>query len=110
MKKIIAFFTKGSKIRNILVYLYRGLVVANAAFVAGFAALKVEKPEDDAYAKLEDIPEYLEAAAKAVKKILEWMGVDTRDIELTASRDVSLTTGQPAETRPLRGITEALKD
>lgn len=105
MKKIIAFFTKGSKIRNILVYVYRGLVVAKAAFEAGFAALKVERPEDDAYAKLENIPEYLETAAKAVKKILEWMGEDTRSIEDMVNRDNrGLDDGYA-----LREITDGLK-
>ncbi len=107
MKKIIAFFTKGSKIRNILIYVYRGLVVAKAAFEAGFAALKVERPEDDAYAKLENIPEYLDAAAKAVKKILEWIGEDTHAIEEMVDRDGQCI--NCGNNFALREITDGLK-
>lgn len=105
MKKIIAFFTKGSKIRNILIYVYRGLVVGKAAFVAGFEALKVERPEDKAYAKLENIPEYLDAAAKAVKTILGWIGVDEREIQDYVDRDFAANDG-----KALADITTALKN
>ena len=105
MKKIIAFLTKGSKIRNILIYVYRGLVVGKAAFVAGFEALKVERPEDKAYAKLENIPEYLDAAAKAVKTILGWIGVSDRDIQDLVDRDFNAN-GSDALTE----ITTALKN
>lgn len=105
MKKIIAFLTKGSKIRNILIYVYRGLVVGKAAFVAGFEALKVERPEDKAYAKLENIPEYLDAAAKAVKTILGWIGVDERDIQEYLDRDSNADDG-----KALAEITTALKN
>lgn len=105
MKKIIAFLTKGSKIRNILIYVYRGLVVGKAAFVAGFEALKVERPEDKAYAKLENIPEYLDAAAKAVKTILGWIGVDEREIQDYVDRDFAANDG-----KALAEITTALKD
>lgn len=110
MKKFIAWLTKGSKIRNILVYVYRGLVVSKAAFEAGFAALKVERPEDKVYPKLEGIPEYLGTAAIAIKKILEWIGEDTRSIEAEATRDVALTTGEVKENQALREITSALKE
>lgn len=109
MKKIIAFLTKGSKIRNILIYVYRGLVVADAAFQAGFAALKIERPEDKVYAKLEGIPEYLETAAKAVRTILEWMGVDTRSVEEAVARDAALARGESVETAALREITTGIK-
>ena len=105
MKKIIAFLTKGSKIRNILIYVYRGLVVGKAAFVAGFEALKVERPEDKAYAKLENIPEYLDAAAKAVKTILGWIGVDERDIQELVDRDYNSNSNTA-----LGEITTALKE
>lgn len=105
MKKIFAILTKGSKIRNILIYVYRGLVVGKAAFVAGFEALKVERPEDKAYAKLENIPEYLDTAAKAVKTILTWIGVDDRDIQELADRDNNAEDG-----KALAEITKALKE
>ena len=110
MKKIIAFIKYGSKIKNILIYIYRGLVVADAAFQAGFARLKEERPEDDAYAKIENIPEYLETAAAAVKKILEWIGADTRAIDDMVSRDVSITRGEAVESLALREITYSLKN
>lgn len=105
MKKLIAFLTKNSKIRKILIYVYRGLVVAKAAFVAGFDALKVERPEDKAYAKLENIPEYLETAAKAVKTILMWLGVSDNELLDFISRDSNTEDG-----KALAEITTALKN
>jgi hypothetical protein len=105
MKKIFAILTKASKMKNILIYVYRGLVVGKAAFVAGFEALKVERPEDKAYAKLENIPEYLDAAAKAVKTILTWIGVDDREIQDFVDRDFNAEDG-----KALAEITTALKN
>ena len=104
MKKLIAFLTKGSKIRNILIYVYRGLVVGKAAFVAGLEALKVERPDDKAYAKLENIPEYLDVAAKSIKTILTWIGVGEVDIQELVDRDFAAN-GPDA----LAEITTALK-
>ena len=89
MKKLLSFLTKGSKIKRILTYLYRGLVVVKAAFESGFDALKKEKPEDKSYDKFTGVSKYLDVAIKAVGIILGWIGVDVDSLYLDARTEAS---------------------
>lgn len=108
MKRLFLFFSKAAKIKQILTYLYRGLVVAKAAFDAGFAALKKEKPNDKIYEKLEGITEYLDVAIKAVGKILEWFGVDTEKVASEAVEEVK--SGKKKGNPALDKVTNDLKE
>ena len=102
------FFNKASKIKQILTYLYRGLVVAKAAFDAGFAALKKEKPTDKAYEKLEGITDYLDVAITAVATILGWFGVDTEKVASEAIEEVK--SGKKKGNPALDKVTNDLKE
>ena len=108
MKRLIMFFKKASKIKQILTYLYRGLVVAKAAFDAGFAALKKEKPEDKVYEKLEGITDYLDVAITAVATILGWFGVDTEKVASEAMKEVK--SGKKKGNPALDKVTNDLKE
>lgn len=108
MKKLILFFTKGTKIRRILTYLYRGLVVAKAAFDSGFEALKKEKPDDKIYEKLEGITEYFEIAIKAVGTVLKWLGGDVEKVAAEALEEAK--SGKKKGNPALDKVTNDLKE
>jgi len=84
MKKLIAWLTKSSKIVRILTYVYRGLVVAQAAYRPAIEKLKELQPDLGVYDILDQIGDYIDVATKAVKTILDWLGADTDEIKAKA--------------------------
>lgn len=78
MKKIIAWFTKGTKISNILTYIYKGLIVVQAGFDSAVEKLKVAYPDLTFFDVLEEISEYVKVALEALEKILSWLGCNVQ--------------------------------
>lgn len=84
MKKFFAWLTKSSKIVRILTYIYRGLVVAQAAYKPAIDKLKELQPDLGVFDILDQIGEYIDVAAKAVKTVLDWLGANTEEIKAKA--------------------------
>lgn len=87
MKKIIAWFTKGTKIVRILTYIYKGLIIASAGFDAAVEKFKKQFEDASFIPTLDTISEYMAVAIDALEKILEWFGVDTEAVALEAKHE-----------------------
>ena len=79
-KKIIAFFTKGSKIARILRYIYNGLFIATKALSSAIAALQEVEPDKNVKVieTLKVVLTYTDTAMQALQKIIEWIGGESK--------------------------------
>ena len=79
-KKIIAFFTKGSKIARILQYIYNGMFIATKALSSAISALQEVEPDKNAKVMetLKVVLSYTDTAMQALQKIIEWIGGESK--------------------------------
>ena len=106
MKKLITWLSKGTKIIKILTYLYTGLVVAKSAIASALETLTEVKPDLDQKVVeiLQQVVEYVGVAADAIKKVLEWFGVDTKAIDVKASNKDELSAQLKEESQKLKEL------
>lgn len=79
-KKIIAFFSKGSKIARILQYVYNGLFIATKALSSAIAALQEVEPDKNVKVieTLKTVLSYADTSMQALQKIIEWIGGESK--------------------------------
>jgi hypothetical protein len=88
MKKLIAFFSKFSKIVSIVEYVYKGILVAVDVVTLVKKEIAEIKPDFHYLPALDKVIDYLNKAAEAVALVLKWLGGNTEVVAAAARAEV----------------------
>lgn len=108
MKRIFLFFTKFSKLRRIVESLYKGFMVASDVLELVGRELELLKPESGSIKTIARLQRFFEKAAKAVGRVVKWLGGSTNSLDAEARASVDGDDG--VKLLALEGITDRLAD
>lgn len=106
MKRIFLFFTKFSKLRRIVESLYKGFTVASDVLELVNRELDQFKPESSSIKTIARLQRFFEKAAKAVGRVVKWLGGSTRTLDVEARAEVDGDDG--VKLLALENITDSL--
>ena len=89
MKKLIAFFSKFSKIVSIVEYVYKGVLVAVDVVKLVKKEIAEIKPDFHYLDTLDKVIDYLGKAAEAIALVLKWLGGNVDAVTAAARAEVA---------------------